>query len=68
MSIEKDIIKEFGEGIIRSGSAVVDSELLTIPVSPSLDVVLGGGIPEGSFVTFTVVSFAKMVAMYIFLI
>ena len=53
MSIEKDIIKEFGEGIIRSGSAVVDSELLTIPVSPSLDVVLGGGIPEGSFVTFT---------------
>mgnify|MGYP003627997117 FL=1 len=52
-SIEKDIIKQFGSGIMRSGSAVIDSELLVIPVSPSLDVVLGGGIPEGSFVTFT---------------
>ena len=38
---------------MRSGSAVIDSELLVIPVSPSLDVVLGGGIPEGSFITFT---------------
>ena len=53
ISIEKDILKEFGEGVIRSGSSVVDSELLTIPISPSLDVVLGGGIPEGSFVVLT---------------
>ena len=53
MTIEKDILKEFGEGVIRSGSSVVDSELLTIPVSPALDVVLGGGIPEGSFVVLT---------------
>jgi len=52
-SIEKDIIKQFGSGIMRSGAAIIDSELLVIPVSPSLDVVLGGGIPEGSFVTFT---------------
>ena len=52
-TIEKDILKEFGEGIIRSGSAVVDAELLTIPVSPSIDVILGGGIPEGSFVVLT---------------
>ena len=52
-TIEKDIIKQFGEGIIRSGSAVVDSELLVIPVSPALNLVLGGGIPEGSFITFT---------------
>lgn len=52
-TIEKDIIKEFGDGVIRSGSSVVDTDLLVIPVSPSLDVVLGGGIPEGSFVTFT---------------
>ena len=52
-TIEKDIIKEFGEGVIRSGNSVVDADLLTIPVSPALDVVLGGGIPEGSFVTLT---------------
>ena len=51
--IEKDIIKQFGDGVIRSGSAVVDSELLVIPVSPALNLVLGGGIPEGSFITFT---------------
>jgi recombination protein RecA len=52
-AIEKDIIKEFGEGVIRSGSSVIDSELLVVPISPALDLVLGGGIPEGSFVTFT---------------
>jgi recombination protein RecA len=52
-AIEKDIIKQFGAGVIRSGAEVVDSDLLTVPVSPALDVVLGGGIPEGSFVTFT---------------
>ena len=53
ISIEKDIVKQFGDGIMRSGAAVVDSELLVIPVCPSLDVGRGGGIPEGSFVTFT---------------
>lgn len=52
-TIEKDIIKQFGDGVIRSGASVVDSELLVIPVSPALNLVLGGGIPEGSFVTFT---------------
>jgi len=52
-TIEKDIVKQFGEGVIRSGASVVDSELLVIPVSPALNLVLGGGIPEGSFITFT---------------
>jgi RecA/RadA recombinase len=32
---------------------VIDKELVVIPVSPALDVVLNGGVPEGSFVIFT---------------
>lgn len=53
MSLKDDVTKSFGENIILSGNAVVDKEVLTISVSPSLDVVLGGGIPEGSFVILT---------------
>ena len=53
MSLKEDVKKTFGDNIILSGNAVVDKELITIPVSPSLDIVLGGGIPEGSFVILT---------------
>lgn len=53
MSLKEDVIKSFGENIILSGNAVVDKKVLTIPVSPSLDIVLNGGIPEGSFVVLT---------------
>ena len=52
-TLEKSIIKEFGEHIIRSGNSVVDTELVVVPISPCLDIILGGGIPEGSFVIFT---------------
>lgn len=53
MSLKDDVTKSFGENIILSGNAVVDREVLTVSVSPSLDVILGGGIPEGSFVILT---------------
>lgn len=53
MSVKEDVTKAFGEDIILSGNAVVDRKCITIPVSPSLDIVLHGGIPEGSFVVFT---------------
>lgn len=53
MSIKEDVTKTFGEDIILTGNAVVDKKLVIIPVSPSLDIVLNGGIPEGSFVVFT---------------
>ena len=53
MSLKEDVKKTFGDNIILSGNDVVDKELITIPVSPSLDIVLGGGIPEGSFVILT---------------
>lgn len=53
MSLKEDVIKNFGSDIILTASAVIDKKILTIPVSPSLDIVLNGGIPEGSFVILT---------------
>lgn len=53
MSLKEDIIKTFGDDIILSGSSLLDKKVMVIPVSPALDIVLGGGVPEGSFVIFT---------------
>lgn len=53
MAIKEDVKKSFGSDIILSGNCIVDKEPIVIPVSPSLDLALGGGIPEGSFVVFT---------------
>jgi RecA/RadA recombinase len=53
MSLKEDVIKNFGDEIILSGSALVDKNVVVIPVSPSLDIALNGGIPEGSFVILT---------------
>jgi recombination protein RecA len=51
--LKDDIKKEFGSEIILTGNSVVDKQNVIIPVSPSLDIVLNGGIPEGSFVVLT---------------
>jgi len=53
MTLKEDVLKTFGEDIILSGNAIVDKKVITIPVSPSLDIILNGGIPEGSFVVLT---------------
>lgn len=53
MSLKEDVVKKFGDDIILNGNSIVDKKLITIPVSPSLDIVLNGGIPEGSFVILT---------------
>jgi recombination protein RecA len=53
MTLKEDVTKNFGDDIILSGNALMDKNVLTIPVSPSLDLVLNGGIPEGSFVVLT---------------
>lgn len=53
MTVKEDVKKKFGDEIILSATSVVDKEVLVIPVSPALDIVLSGGIPEGSFVIFT---------------
>lgn len=46
-SIEKEIIKEYGE-VIMSASSVADRNQKIIRTGPKLDYALGGGIPEGS--------------------
>jgi recombination protein RecA len=53
MALKDDVKKNFGSDIILSATSIVDRKLITIPVSPALDIILGGGIPEGSFVVFT---------------
>ena len=53
MTVKEDVKKNFGSDIILSATSIVDKSLITIPVSPALDIVLNGGIPEGSFVIFT---------------
>jgi recombination protein RecA len=52
-TLKDDVTKKFGDEIILSGNALVDKKVLTIPVCPSLDIALNGGIPEGSFVVLT---------------
>ena len=53
MGLKEDVVKKFGDDIILNGNSIIDKKLITIPVSPSLDIVLNGGIPEGSFVILT---------------
>jgi recombination protein RecA len=53
MTLKEDVVKTFGDDIILNGNAIVDRKSVIIPVSPSLDIVLNGGIPEGSFVVLT---------------
>jgi len=53
MGLKEDVAKTFGSEVILSANAIVDKDLITIPVSPSLDVILNGGVPEGSFMILT---------------
>lgn len=53
MTVKEDVVKNFGDNIILSGNAIVDRKSVVIPLSPSLDIILNGGIPEGSFVVLT---------------
>lgn len=52
-SVTKDITKTFGENIILSGNSIIDTKNVIIPVGPVIDILLQGGIPEGSFVVLT---------------
>ena len=53
MTLKQDVIKTFGSDVMMSATALVDRESVIVPVGPSLDIVLNGGIPEGSFVVLT---------------
>jgi RecA/RadA recombinase len=49
-SLLAEIDGEYGAGIVRPGSEIIDHPRQVIPVGPALDTVLGGGIPGGSWV------------------
>jgi recombination protein RecA len=53
MALKEDVKKNFGSDIIQSATALMDRESVVIPLSPSLDMILSGGVPEGSFVVLT---------------
>jgi recombination protein RecA len=48
----KDIVKEYGD-VLHDPSYITDTELSIIPVSPKIDMALGGGVPEGSLFIMT---------------
>lgn len=47
--VRKEIVKEYGEGIIITGQDALEEERVVIPWTPSLDTITGG-IQEGSWV------------------
>ena len=49
LGVDPAMVKEFGDGIFVSGKSIAEKEYVTIPISPAIDMMLGGGIPEGSF-------------------
>ena len=53
MALKEDVKKNFGSEVIQSAAALIDRESIVIPLSPSLDMILSGGVPEGSFVVLT---------------
>lgn len=51
-TIEDTILAEYGD-IITNAAYVANSRKAIIPTTPKVDLILDGGIPEGSFVTIT---------------
>ena len=49
--IEKEIEEQYGEGILESSRTIIDNPKRVFSFSPSLDIGLNGGIPEGCLVT-----------------
>ncbi len=49
--IIKEVTKQYGDGIAINANDLLDEEKHVIPLSPSLNLGLHGGIPEGSWVT-----------------
>lgn len=52
-SVEKALEKKFGKEVFFAGDKLLEEEQVIVPVSPALDLTLGGGIPMGSFVVIT---------------
>lgn len=50
--IEESIIEEYGN-ILLSGNSIKDARQIVIPVSPAINIGIGGGIPEGTWFVLT---------------
>ncbi len=51
-SFEALIKKKYGDNIITLGSDILNENRVVIPISPAFDSIVGGGVPEGSWVGF----------------
>ena len=49
----KEISKDFGKEIVTGAKDIIERDLKVIPICPSLNIATNGGIPEGSWVTFS---------------
>lgn len=49
--LDKELASQFGEGIITSGRMVLENPKHVFKLSPSLDMGLSGGIPEGCVIS-----------------
>jgi len=52
-STEQRIASKFGNNILVGANTILDSDRIIIPISPKLNMITGGGILEGSMVTFS---------------
>ncbi len=51
--INKNIQKEYGDNAVIEATSIIDENTRIVPVSPKLDLILGGGIPDGTMITAT---------------
>jgi len=49
-ALEKELKKKYGDAIISLGTDILSEEKMVLPLSPSIDSIIGGGVPEGSWV------------------
>jgi recombination protein RecA len=49
-SLEKELKKKYGDSIISLGTEILSEVKMVLPISPSMDSIIGGGVPEGSWV------------------
>lgn len=50
--LEKELRKKYGDDIILSGEQVASDIKHVIPISPAINTIIGGGVPEGSWCSF----------------
>jgi protein RecA len=51
--INAEIKKQYGTDIVVPAKNVLDEPVRIVPLSPKLDLILSGGVPDGTFCTFT---------------